>query len=128
MQWDSFVYDWGENELRASFPNFTNDLTELDSAEFLHATYGEFDQGVVPWQDNGMGEEPGPPLPDRWDLTVLRANEVLAQSVRIADTTYLFTELKSDLKSEILGGGFKINDFAPHGSAPTSSCEYIPRP
>ncbi len=132
-QWDSFVYDWGEDDVngglgRTGFPNFSTDLTEMESAGFLHAMYGEFDQGDVPWQDNGEIDPPGPPLPEKWDLTVLRANEVLAQSVRIADTTYLFTELKSDLKTEILGGGFKINGFAPHDSAPTTSCEYIPRP
>ncbi|MCL4197343.1 MAG: hypothetical protein KJZ69_07595 [Phycisphaerales bacterium] len=124
--WDTFVYNWGEDDQngglgRTPFPDFDRDLAEMESYGLLHACYGEFQQGIVPKEGNPLR-----PVPDEFDLTVVRANAVRPHEDWIADYTNLFTTIRGDLEEE--NTAYLIPSFTPHPNAPYDECDCVPRP
>lgn len=117
--WDDFVVAWGtdEDELnRDPFPDFESDLTNMESYGLLMACYGEF------WQGSNA-----PDPPTAFDLTVVRANQVIADPDWIDDYTNLWTHLRTDLQGA--ADDVFISGFDPHPTTPTVDCDtVVPRP
>ncbi|MCL4199133.1 MAG: hypothetical protein KJZ69_16715, partial [Phycisphaerales bacterium] len=117
--WDEFVLAWGTDpdELnRDPFPGFDGDLAEIASYGLLMAIYGEFWQG---------SEVPDPP--NAFDLTVVRANQVIAKPAWIEDYTNLWADIRGFLEGA--ADDWFIDGFDPHPVLPTIECSVVvPRP
>lgn len=125
--WNDYVDAWGTDTEngglgRSGFPGLGGDLTDMESYGLLHACYGEFNQGTIPTQQTA----PNYPLPDQFDLTVLRAESVFADDDWILDSESLWTAIRGDMETD--NGTYRITPFTPHPNAPTTSCSCVTRP